>query len=335
MKKSNLTILIFILLVIIAVIIYFTNKSGTLKKELRDFAVEDTASVDKIFMVNKANQQVTLERNGNDWMVNGKFIARRDAINVLLKTLNRIDVKSPVSKSSFDNVVKNLAAQSTKVEVYQNKNFVKTIYVGGPTQDNYGTYMMLENSATPFIIHIPGFSGYLSTRFFIEESLWRATNVFNFKFQDISEIIVEQPVKPENGFKITSNNNHYEIIPIDKNIQKIDFDTNSVKEYISRFKNVNFEYLARDIKQSKKDSVLASVPYFIISVKDINGKTNTIKTFLRPGDGLIDDDGKPYEFDPDRLYGLLDNGDFVIIQYYVFDPLFRTYKEFYSTRQKV
>lgn len=328
MKKSKLTILIFILLAVIAVIIYFTNKSGTLKKELRDFAVSDTSTVDKIFMVNKANQQVTLERNGSDWMVNGKFIARKDAINVLLKTLNRIDVKSPVSKSSFDNVVKNLAAQSTKVEIYQNKHLVKTIYVGGPTQDNYGTFMMLENSATPFIIHIPGFSGYLSTRFFVDESLWRASNIFNYKFQDISEITVEQPVKPENGFKILSNNNKYDISPLNNKTSKMNFDTASVKEYIARFKSINFEYLATEIKQVKKDSILASVPYFIISVKDVSGKGKTIKTFLRRGLGLLDDDGKPYEFDPDRLYGVLDNGEFVIIQYYVFDPLFRTYKEF-------
>ncbi|OFX48723.1 MAG: hypothetical protein A2046_03775 [Bacteroidetes bacterium GWA2_30_7] len=328
MKKSNLTILIFILLIIISAIIYFTNKSGTLKKELRDFAIADTSTVDKIFMVNKVNQQVTLEKINGDWMVNGKFNARKDAINVLLKTLFRMDVKSPVSKSSFDNVVKNLAAQSTKVEIYQNKNLVKTIYVGGPTQDNYGTYMMLENSSTPFIIHIPGFAGYLTTRFFVEESLWRATNIFNYKFQEISEITVEQPVKPENGFKIKSSNNQYDIMPLDNKIPKMNFDEALVKEYISRFKNINFEYLATEIKQSKKDSVLASVPYFIISVKDVNGKNNTVKTFLRPADGLLDDDGKPYEFDPDRLYAQLINGDFVIIQYYVFDPLFRTYKEF-------
>lgn len=328
MKKSNLTILIFIALVIVSVIIYFTNKTGTLKKELRDFAIEDTSTVDKIFMVNKANQQVLLEKQGDVWIVNGKFQARKDAIMILLKTLYRMDVKAPVSKASFDNVVKSLATQSTKVEVYQNKNLVKTIYVGGPTQDNYGTYMMLENSSTPFIMHIPGFAGYLSTRFFIEESLWRSSSIFNYKFQDIAEIIVEQPVKPENGFKITSNNNQYDIVPLDNKIPKMNFDTNSVKEYIARFKNINFEYLSREIKQSKKDSIQASTPYFVLTIKDNSGKSNTVKTFLRPGNGLIDDDGKPYEFDPDRLYAVLNDGDFVIIQYYVFDPLFRTYKEF-------
>lgn len=328
MKKNNLIIIIFIILVIISIVIYFTNKSGTLKKELRDFAVADTSTVDKIFMVNKANQQVLLEKNGNDWTVNGKFLARKDAVTVLLKTLHRMDVKSPVSKSAFDNVVKSLATQSTKVEVYQNKNLVKTFYVGGPTQDNFGTFMMLENSSTPFIIHIPGFAGYLSSRFFIEETLWRSTSIYRYKFQEIAEITVEQPVKPESGFKILSANNRYEIIPLDNKLQKSNFDTTSVKEYISLFKNINFEYLVSEIKQSKKDSILASVPYFVISVKDVNGKTNTLKSFLRPGDGLIDDDGKPYEFDPDRLYAVLDNGDFVIIQYYVFDPLFRTYKDF-------
>ena len=74
MKSKKILFLIFIILIIIAVIFKFSNQNSTIKKELKDFAVEDTASIDKIFMVNKFNQKVTLTRQDNYiWKVNSKY----------------------------------------------------------------------------------------------------------------------------------------------------------------------------------------------------------------------------------------------------------------------
>jgi len=104
MKKNRIYIVLLIVLLIPAAwfiyipiipatwFIYNTSNS-TIKKELRDFAIRDTASVTKIFMVNKNNKSITLERiSPSTWQVNGSYIARKDAIDVILKTLKRIDV---------------------------------------------------------------------------------------------------------------------------------------------------------------------------------------------------------------------------------------------------
>jgi hypothetical protein len=86
--KKNIIYLIIILLILttITIVLVTTNTKTTLRKELRDFAITDTAIVDKIFMVDKANKKVELERKGNKWMVNHKYNARQDAINILLET---------------------------------------------------------------------------------------------------------------------------------------------------------------------------------------------------------------------------------------------------------
>lgn len=328
MRGMKLYIIVLIFLLIAATIIYFIKTNSTIKKELRDFAVEDTASVNKIFMVNKANEQVVIERNGNKWIVNNKYEARKDAIDLILYTLNRVEVKSPVSKSAFDNTVKLLSAQNVKVEVYQNDKLTKVIYVGGPTKDSYGTYMMLENSATPFIVHIPGFYGYLSTRFFVQEHLWRSQSIFNYSFNEISEINVEYPSNKENSFHVISSNNNFTINPVEKSVKQINYDTSYVKEYIARFKAINFESLVVNIDSLKKDSILKSSPFAKIKIKDINGIENKLTAYLRPASGTIDDDGVPHIYDPDRLYAFLNNGEMVIIQYYVFDPLFMKYADF-------
>ena len=119
MKKNKIYLILFIILIALAAWFYFNEKNSTIKPELRDFAIEDTASVSKIFMVNKNNKSILLERlNKGTWQVNGKYIARKDAVDLILKTLKRIDIKSPVSKASFENVVRNLAATNTKVDIY-------------------------------------------------------------------------------------------------------------------------------------------------------------------------------------------------------------------------
>ena len=118
MKKNIKSIIVLLVLIIISVYTYFKKSNSSIREELKDFAIEDTSTVDKIFMVDKTNSQVLLEKIDGQWFVNKQFPVRKDAIDMLLKTMNRLIVKSPVPKSSFDNIVGQLATQSIKVEIY-------------------------------------------------------------------------------------------------------------------------------------------------------------------------------------------------------------------------
>ena len=59
---------------------------------------------------------------------------------------------------------------------------MKTWYVGTATPSHTGTYMVLETpegrGAKPYVVHMEGFTGYLSTRFFTSERDWRYTGMF-------------------------------------------------------------------------------------------------------------------------------------------------------------
>ncbi len=152
MKKNKIILLIVLALLVFAGFLYFSQKSNTIKKELSDFAVEDTGKIEKLFLVDNEKRSVLLERtNPGRWNLNGKFEARADAVNVLLSTIKRVAVKTPVPKSAFDNVVKQIAAKHVKIEIYsEGDNLIKSYYVGHPNQEHNGTYMLLENSSVPF-----------------------------------------------------------------------------------------------------------------------------------------------------------------------------------------
>ena len=330
MKKNRINILLIIILIAFAAYLFITNKRGTIPKELKDFAIEDTSTVDRIFMVNKENQQVLLERTNAVWMVNKKYFARNDAINLLLKTLNRIDIKAPVAKSMFETVVGNLAVKSVKVEIYQKGELTKTYYVGGPTKDQYGTYMLLKNSSHPFILHIKGFRGYLTPRYFIDENQWRDRTLFRYGFNQIASVTVEQPANIDESFKVFNlGNNKFKLESLDQSISIRIFDTIKVKQYIAAFKRISFDSFVKYIDEKKKDSILAASPHYIISLEERNGDIKKLKTFYRPNDGLLDSKGELLKYDPDHEYAITgDDDELLLIQYYVFHPLFKNLSYF-------
>jgi hypothetical protein len=342
MKRINLIFLIgFLVLLIIAVILFFTRyeikktdvegktkfvieqKKSTLTV-LRDFAVKDTAAVNKIFLVDKENNEILLERqNADSWTVNDQYPAREDFVNVLLETIRRIEVANPVPKEKQDYVLRDMAANGVKCEIYKNDKLAKVYYVGGVTQNNLGTYMLIENSSTPFEVFMPGFSGYLTTRYNTNINEWRERKAFHYDLNDIAEIEIEYPREEEQSFRIViQGNNDYKMEKLKSDEPVNNFDTLAIKMLVSRFKNVGFEYfIPSDKQQPKLDSLNNEQPIQLFRVKDSDGKIRVLKCYRRPNvKQQLDEDGKLLPYDINRLYGVLGN-NVVVMQYRTVDPL--------------
>ena len=333
-KKSNkISFIIFISLLIVTIAVVINrNAKTTLKKELRDFAVKDTASIDKIFLADKSGATILLEKKpSGSWTLNRKYSPRPDAIQTLLTTINRVTVKQPLAKSAFNNIVKQLAAKSVKVEIYQKGKLSKTYYVGGPTPENTGTYMMMENSATPFITEIPGFEGYLSTRYFTNEGEWRDRTIFALTPPEIKSIRIDYHEMPEKSFEISpKQDNTYQIIATKDN-RPINIDTLALKRYLSLFQHISFEALVTSMPKFRQDSILKSPPFISIKVLTSNGETIAINSYHRIAKpGQTNELGKPLIYDVDRLYAYVNNSYLCLIQFFVFDPIFQPVSFFES-----
>jgi hypothetical protein len=326
-KRAIQLIFVFVLL---AAVVYFlaTKKQGTIKNEVRNFAVEDTASVTKIFLVDKENNSILLERTATNWKLNSNYIARQDLVNILLKTIARMQVKEPVAKAAQENIIRNLAVKSTKVELYQHKKLVRVFYVGGPTPDSYGTYMVLDGADAPFIMEIPGFRGYLSPRFSTYESEWRSQSVFAIPFEEITEVIVEHAQKKEASFKIHHLNNKFDLFTWPDNKSIAAFDTIKVKRFLMELQDKNFNKYIDDVPQPMLDSVKNSHPMQVITVHTIDGTTTRVKAYSKPGWGYVNYLGDYVEKDPDNFFLLINDNEMVYAQYYTFNPLFVEIKSF-------
>ncbi|MDP1621969.1 MAG: hypothetical protein Q8M08_06480 [Bacteroidales bacterium] len=342
MKKNKTILVTFVLLGLMALILWLTQSTTTFKRSLSEFKLNDSSNVTRIFMSDKNNNTVTLSRKApGKWMVNDKYPAQNQGIDLLLKTMVELEVSQPVAKAAHDNIVKELAVNAVKVEIYQqvyridlfgkihwfpHEKLTKVYYVGGATQSNLGSFMLMQGSSVPFVVYLPGFRGFVSPRYSPIEKYWRDYNVFRKTIPEIASVRVEIPGTPEYSYEVRNNgNNKFNMISLVDGKEIKNYDTLRMLNFLSGFRNLNYEALLNDMDVARKDSILNSQPFIIITLTDTAGVSKSITTFHKQGPtGQTDPQGIPLPFDLDRLYATVNEGeDFTIIQYFTFDKVLR------------
>ena len=350
-RKNKYVIVIVIILAIIALVLVLTRSSTTFKRSSSEFAVDDTSNITTIFMSDKNNNTVKITRKlpGTKWIVNEKYPGHKFNIDMILETMLNLKVKEPVPIAARNNIIRELSVNSVKVEIYQwvywievfgirifpHEKLTKVYYVGGATQNNLGTYMLMQDADEPYITYLPGLRGFVSPRYMPIEKYWRDYTVFKKNLQEIVSVRVEFPTAPEHSFHIKNNSGRdIELISLKNNSSITNYDTLKVMNFLAAFRSISFEAILNDFDKNKKDSILASTPFTIITLTDTSGYSNTVKTFHKPaGFDQTDYIGQSAPFDLDRAYALVNDGkDFVLIQFFVFDKVLKPVEYFLKER---
>lgn len=343
MNKKTLIIIVTVLVILSAFFLIFGNTKNTLNKKDRNFAVWDTASVTKIFIADKDGNTVLLQRSDSlGWTVND-YPAQVNQVRNLLRTFMYQTVRTPVALAARDNVIKVLAAIGKKVEIYQNvylidfwriklfkrEKLTKTFYVGENTQDNVGTYMMIENSDNPYVVYIPGFKGFVHARYSSDYMEWRDQVVFNHHMQQIESVSLIFPQDQDQSYRIENpDNKNFKIFSFANNEYLNDFDTIRLISYMSGFYDARFEYFVNDVNLF--DSLRSIVPFQELTLNPRNGKPISVSLYLKRND-LTEEEMEAkyfeindYPWDRERIWAIVNDGqELVSIQYYVFGRILR------------
>lgn len=324
MNKKNWIIVITLVLSLAgALAVYFSTSNSTMKPELKNFAVEDTSGIDKIFLADKSNHRVLLTKEGRHWLVNEKYYARKDMMDNLLDVVRRITVRSVVAKAARENIIKRMASGSIKVEIYKSGQLHKVYYVGSGTQDNLGSFMLLENSSAPFICFLPGHHGTVTNFYMPIETEWRDRLIFDYRVNDLSEVTVQYPNHAENNFTIEIDDRNRLKVKSGTGQYIERFDTSLVKAYLLEYKNIAFEDFTT-VSKEKMDTVVTRHHLFTISVKERGtGKNRWVKGYRLPlPPGTMNNFGNEVPYDEDRMYGEVSGiEEKVVLQYYTFDRI--------------
>lgn len=327
LKKNNWIFIFILVLGFTAIWLYFKRSDHTIQLSLRDFAIKDTGSIDKIFLADKTGAKVLLERNPKGvWIVNGTTPARPESVKIALYTFLNMRVKNPVPKAGRDGVLRHMATHAIKVQIYQHGEIYKTIYVGGATQDQLGTFMLLEGSQDPFVMEIQGFKGYLTSRFNPDSLEWVNRNLFSLKRDDIESVRFDFYGVEFKSFFIQRKDAHNMEIGISgtETITQ-NSDSGAVARYLGLFSNLQFERYVRDEKKHIFDSLNKEKPLAVLTLDSkLSGKTTHIFFPVPLGEGsLIKENGDgPLKHDPDRLFCITPDHHLVLSQYFALNPVF-------------
>lgn len=344
MKKNRTILLIVLALLLIAAGLWFTNSYSTLRKGEANFAVQDTASITKIFIADKNNNEVTLTRDTSGaWLVNGEK-AQPEKVRTFLKTLTDLRVRNPVPLVARNNVITRMATLARKVEVYQvrpainlfdiitlfpREKLTKTFYVGDVTADNQGTFMLMEGADAPYVVHITGFRGFVASRFSTLDYEWRDYTVFDDGIGEIRTVELEFPAEPGQSYRVElTEDRDVELYRLEDGQRVQGYDTLRMLNFLTSFSDIRYESLLnKQIDTHIIDSVLSTTPRMNLRLTTRDGEENEVKIYYKKGfSALYQEDGAAMEpFDLDRAYALVNEGkDFVLIQYFVFDKVTRS-----------
>ena len=340
MKKRNLILIIAV--AVIGLVALLIALRGSRKSTFpQDYHIEDTASVTRIFLADKQDNQVLLTRMGDStWLVDNQYPANRPMVELLLETLNTMRIRQQVNRNAVPNVIKDLSAHAVKVEVYQRQPLINwfggrlrlfprerlavTYFVGRETQDMMASFMFRDGDKVPYIIHIPGFRGFLTPRFVTEPMKWRSHTIVDLNVRAIERVELEIPDLPEENFAVQREGDGF-YLELQGGHRADGFDTARVAQMLSGFTYLNFDEFASIVPNSFADSCVAGKPRTILRITDTAGQTHQMRTYIKynnPDDLIAMPDPEMYEtFDLDRLYAIVDDRDTVLIQYFIFDNI--------------
>ncbi|MBR1549109.1 MAG: DUF4340 domain-containing protein [Bacteroidales bacterium] len=354
MKKRNLILIIVAAVVVVAAALTAWFLSRPTFKQ--DYHIEDTSTITRVFLADKENGEVTLERQSDSsWSVDGKYYASQPMIDLLLETLHDMRIRQQVNKNAIPTAIKDIAAHSIKVEVYQEVPFINwfgghlklfprekltaTYFVGRETQDMMASFMYRKGDDVPYIIHIPGFRGFLTPRFVTDPLKWRSHSIVDLNVREIERVELEIPQMPEESFAVQREGEGFYLELLKDHRRADGFDTARVAQMLSSFTYLNFDEFAAIVPNTFPDSCVRGEPRAILRVTDTAGHNSELRTYIKynnPDDMKAIPDQKMYEtFDLNRLYAILNQRDTVLIQYYTFDNILQPASYFLGAEKSI
>jgi len=213
------------------------------------------------------------------------------------------------------------------LKLFKHEKLTRVFYVGDSTKDNLGTYMLMQDAEQPYIVYLPGFRGFVSTRFSPLMEDWLSHEVFRKNLSAIKSLKIYFGENDSMGFNIdvVDAMGNYKIKRLLDDSFLQSYDTLRILNLMTSFSDLRYETRLNNLLPPQKiDSIINSPTLYEITLVDNSNDTTFVKLFKRyQATGEFNPAyNELVPLDHDRFYGLINDGeDFVLMQYFVFDKV--------------
>ncbi|HLF65908.1 MAG TPA: DUF4340 domain-containing protein [Saprospiraceae bacterium] len=326
----NKTLLLSLLLaLLIGTIAFFAWKKSAKAKELDNyegtFAIENVDDIGKIILSHRAGNVYILTRDGDGWKINESYPARMSSVTPLLDALRMVQIRYIPSDKAIGNVMENIDGTWIHAEIFhRNGEKIKSYRVGGVTQDERGTYMIMDGSKQPFVVHIPSWDGALRTRYTLELPDWRDRRFMDLNADDITSVKVEYPQQKSQSFALERRGSGFALAPVYPEL----------RDYPKTYRDGTGEIFLRALAEAAcegyenqyplKDSIRGLTPFCQMQIRRKDGKQPVEVRIWPKGAPVYTANSPPVH----RLFVERTPGDFVLVQFDVIKGMLRGYDFF-------
>ena len=327
MKRTLLLgILLVGIVILIAVFVLRESREGRDAENYEgNFAIESIDGIGKIILSHRAAESYTLTREGDGWKVNNAYKVRMSSMKPLLDAIQLVQIRYIPAESAVPNIMENIEGTWIRAKIFdRNGELLKSYRVGGVSPDERGTYMIMDGSKQPFVVHIPSWDGALRTRYALRHDDWRDRHFMNISPEEIKTVSVEYPQQKSQSFRIARDGQHYIVSPLYPDLR--DYSTTyrqgTAESYLNALVNAACE--GYENQYVLKDSIRALIPFCQLQI-ELKGDNKPVSVRIWPkGAPVYTVNAPPVH----RLFVDRIPGDFVLVQYDVIKGMLRGYDFF-------
>ncbi|MCX6327391.1 MAG: hypothetical protein NT144_12190 [Bacteroidia bacterium] len=319
---KTVTISVLLTLVIGLLLLIFFRSRSPFGNSNSTFSSEPQEEITKIEL-SEGGRKLFLEKEGKNWFINGKVEIRKSGILFILRILQEIKIKSPVSAELFESEITGKGIVPVKVSVFEKRKLIRTFLVYKTKANTYGNIMKINEGSKPFIVYVPGYEGDIGSGFTLNELFWQPYTVFKLLPSEIASVNFENLLDTASSFSIVNNNQHYVISSMTRDMTG--WDSTLVTRYLSYFTWIPFESWAFEIGDEEKKVIESQQPMYIITVNTNKGRKIILTLWERM---TVENSTKTK--DSDRLFGKTQDKDgLFVIRYFDIDPLLKKRSYFF------
>lgn len=307
-------------------VIQLNANKGKSDSELIEFAVKNTDNVDKIVINDAFGRTYEIVRGEEGWTDKDGGCIQQTSAEFILEAFRTIEFKGYLPETSHAKYNKLMASQHTKVDIYENGEWIKSWFMGPSAPDHHGQIMLLDSkeygkSDNPVIMKLKGVNGIIEPRFFADPKKWYCTNIFAVQAHRIKEIDLKFNDEPERSFTVKKDGFNMSVFQQGKPLASV--DTTMIFRYLNNYQKIHYDIANYELSPEQIDSMKATTPFCILSLTQTNGSTTKLRCFrIKQSEYTPEGKIEYRDIDKDRFWAELPNGEVVKCQYFVFNPLF-------------
>ncbi|MDD2277607.1 MAG: hypothetical protein PHD06_02065 [Bacteroidales bacterium] len=300
---------------------HFEHKRLLAKKS---FALEDLSSISTI-QICSLDDSLTLNKQGDDWIVNNSFKAYPQGVDALHRVLLGLTPVAPIPFIVNDSLLQQARVNGLRITIRSERRNVKEYNILATDAYNLGDIGVMSGATTAYRLTLPGFDGSVVSLFRVDEPYWKGSQLDLVPLHEIISVEVELPSDIEKSFRIDIIEGHYRLYHIYDGKFIADFDSLKVKSFLQSLYSVDYKELLGS------DNILEILgePDYILSIMSSHGDVHKISVFPIPIEPYTDELGRNIKFDPNNVYLSYQNKRMVyVVQYMDVYPVLRDLSHF-------